>query len=111
MGTSILKERSRLARHHVRELEKARGVAYRSTGKVDRAMEVSPCPPALELRDLCRDAIRDLRRVELAARRVATSQRLLASARRPASPGAAAPPLPGRPASTRRRPLAAPAAR
>ncbi len=81
MGASILAERSRLARHHARMLEKAREAALKSTAQANQAMEVSPRPPALDLRDLCRRTIKDLRQVEVAAHRLATAERLLAEAR------------------------------
>lgn len=82
MATSILAERSKLARHHVRELEKARKAAQDTCHMAYQAIGTARCPAALELRDLCRLAIRDLRRVEAAARRVATAERLVTQARR-----------------------------
>ena len=81
MPTSILAERSRLARHHARMLEKARGAALKSTDQANQSMGVFPRPPALDLRDLCRRTIKDLRQVEAAARRLATAERLLAEVR------------------------------
>ncbi len=75
--TSILAERRRLARHHARALEKAREGALDASDRVHQALGTARCPPALEMRELCRRAIRELRQVEVAARRAATAERLV----------------------------------